>query len=191
MVPPAGFEPATNRLETYCSIRAELQGLRHYFTTVMMIWLVSDIIIQMDTKQITPEQQADIEKNKDVAAMSYVWMLSVVVLYARKDSPFVQYHAKQGIWLFVISVPLWFVPVIGQYFEFFVLAGMIIGFLNAAQGKYHDVPVIGQLAKGTLTLMDIWKKLVSVILHAAGVMKRGIGISNKEASSQDKSDKEQ
>ena len=27
LVPPAGLEPATNRLETYCSIRAELRGL--------------------------------------------------------------------------------------------------------------------------------------------------------------------
>jgi len=133
----------------------------------------------MDTNQLTHEQKADIEKNKDVAAMSYVWILSVVVLYARKDSPFVQHHAKQGIWLFVISIPLWFVPVVGQYFEFFVLAGAIIGFLNAAQGKYHDVPVVGQLAKGTLTLMDIWKKCVGAVLHAGDVMKRGVGVEKK------------
>ena len=128
---------------------------------------------------LTPEQQADIEKNKDVAAMSYLWILSIVVLYARKDSPFVQYHARQGMWLFLVSIPLWMVPVFGQYLEFFILAGMIIGFLNAAQGKHHDIPVIGQLAKGTLTLMDIWHRVVTAVLKAVGVAKRGLRPSPK------------
>ncbi len=128
----------------------------------------------MDNQTLTPEQKADIEKNKDVAAMSYLWIISIIVLYARRDSPFVQYHAKQGLWLFVLSIPLWLIPGIGRYLEFFILAGMIIGFLNAAQGKMHDVPVVGQLAKGTLTLGDIWKKFVGAISHALGVLKRGM-----------------
>ncbi len=123
---------------------------------------------------LTPEQRADIEKNKDVAAMSYLWILSVVVLYARRDSPFVQYHARQGMWLFLISIPVWLIPGIGRYLEFFVLAGMIIGFLNAAQGRHHDLPVIGQLAKGTLTIRDLWKKCVAGIVKGFGVLKSGI-----------------
>ena len=121
------------------------------------------------------DKKADIEKNKDIAAMSYIWILSVVVLYARRDSPFAQYHARQGLWLFVISIPLWLVPGIGHLLELFVLAGMIIGFINAAQGKEHDVPIIGQLAKGTLTLRDIWKKIVDAVVHAWGVLKKGFG----------------
>ena len=128
----------------------------------------------MENQPLTPEQKADVEKNKDVAAMSYLWIISVVVLYARRDSPFVQYHAKQGLWLFVLSIPLWLIPGIGRYLEFFILAGMIIGFLNAAQGKMHDVPIIGQLAKGTLTLSDIWKKCVGAVKHALGVLKKGV-----------------
>src|SRR3989344_2121069 len=123
---------------------------------------------------LTPEQRADIEKNKDVAAMSYLWILSVAVLYARRDSPFIQYHARQGLWLFLVSIPVWLIPVAGRYLEFFVLAGMIIGFINAAQGRMHDLPVIGQLAKGTLTLRDLWKKLVAAILHGVDVLKRGV-----------------
>ena len=123
---------------------------------------------------LTPEQQADIERNKDVAAMSYLWILSIVVLYARKDSPFIQYHAKQGVWLWLISIPVWLIPRVGHYLEFFVLAGMIIGFLNAAQGKKHDVPVVGQLAKGTLTLLDIWKMVVQGALRAWETLKRGV-----------------
>src|SRR3989344_629855 len=124
--------------------------------------------------ELTLEQIKDIEDNKDVAAMSYLWILSVVVLYARQDSPFIQYHARQGLWLFLISIPVWLIPGVGQYLEFFVLALMIIGFLNAAQGKQHDLPVIGQLAKGTLTLRDLWKTLLQGILRGLSVLKRGL-----------------
>ena len=77
---------------------------------------------------LTPEQQGDIQKNKDVAAMSYLWILSVVVLYARRDSPFIRYHARQGVWLFVISIPLWLIPRVGHFLEFVILAGMILVF---------------------------------------------------------------
>lgn len=131
---------------------------------------------------LTPEQRADIEKNKDVAAMSYLWILSVVVLYARRDSPFIQYHARQGLWLFLVSIPVWLIPIAGRYLEFFVLAAMIIGFINAAQGLMHDLPVIGQLAKGTLTLRDLWKKGVAAILHGTDVLKRGVRPEKKEPS---------
>jgi uncharacterized membrane protein len=137
---------------------------------------------------LTPELKADIETNKDVAAMSYLWILSVVVLYARRDSPFIQYHARQGIWLFFISIPVWMIPGIGHLVEFFILAGMIIGFLNAAQGQYHDVPVIGQLAKGTLTLMDIWRKIVAAVLNAAGVLQRGVKAQTTPSANQHNDD---
>jgi|SRR3989344_1042896 len=138
-------------------------------------------VSSQDPPPLTPEQQADIEKNKDVAAMSYLWILSVAVLYARRESPFIQYHARQGLWLFFVSIPVWLIPVAGRYLEFFVLAGMIIGFINAAQGRMHDLPIIGQLAKGTLTLRDLWKRAVAAILHGVDVLKRGVRPEKKEA----------
>src|SRR3990167_7345701 len=136
-------------------------------------------VSSQDPPPLTPEQLADIEKNKDVAAMSYLWILSVAVLYARRESPFIQYHARQGLWLFLVSIPVWLIPVAGRYLEFFVLAGMIIGFLNAAQGRMHDLPVIGALAKGTLTLRDLWKKGVAMMLRALDVFLRAITPTKK------------
>ena len=125
-------------------------------------------------KELTDMQKEDVNKNKDVAAMSYIWILSVVVLYARRDSPFIQHHARQGLWLFLISIPVWIIPRVGHYIEFIVLAGMIIGFINAAQGRFHDIPIVGQLAKGTLTLWDIWKSFLSLISKSWGVVKDGV-----------------
>jgi uncharacterized membrane protein len=128
-----------------------------------------------EKEKLTPEQEKeDIEKNKDVAALSYLWILSVVVLDARRDSPFVQYHARQGFRLFLISIPIWMIPKVGRYIEFLVLAGMIIGFLSAAQGRRHEVPLIGKVASGEMTLRDIWRSLVGGLLHAFDVLRRGV-----------------
>lgn len=136
----------------------------------------------MDASNLPPaetlsqEQVEDVEKNKDVAAASYLWILSLVVLYKRRDSPFVQHHAKQAVWLFVLSILLWMIPGVGHLLEFFVLAGMIIGFLSAAQGRSHDLPLIGALAKGTLTLRDLWKMSVAFIARAVDTLKRAVGV---------------
>ena len=129
----------------------------------------------MPSETLAKKQQLrDIEENRDVAAIAYLWILSVVVLYRYKHSPFVQLHARQGMWLFMVSIPIWLVPRVGHYLEFFVLAAMIIGFLNAAQGQYHDLPIIGALARGTLTLRDLWRVCLDGIVHSVHVMKKGV-----------------
>lgn len=103
-------------------------------------------------------RERDIRENKDIAAVSYIWVMSIIIYFARKDSAFIHYHARQGVVLFLISLPLWFIPVVGNLLEFFILAGMVMGFINAFQGHYTDVPVIGALAKGELTPMQALKK---------------------------------
>ena len=104
--------------------------------------------------QETPEQQ-DIRLNKEVAAFAYVWVMSIVVLAARRDSKFAQFHAKQGLVLFLLSIPLWLIPIVGHFLTILVVGGMVLGFMNAAQGKYADVPFAGSLSRGELSLGDI------------------------------------
>ncbi len=99
-------------------------------------------------------QDRDVQENKDIAAVSYLWCMSIIIYLARKDSPFIQYHAKQGIVLFLLSIPVWFIPVVGHFLEFLLLAGMVMGFLNAFQGQKEDVPFIGKVAKGEMTIMQ-------------------------------------
>jgi uncharacterized membrane protein len=131
-------------------------------------------------EQLTSEQLADIRSNKDIAALSYLWILSVVMYYHHRSSPFIHYHSKQGMWLFALSIPIFLVPGIGQYLSFFTLAGMVIGFLNAAHGHYHEIPVIGRLASGTLTIGGIWRKALEHGAKALGAAKRGV-LPKKEA----------
>lgn len=83
-----------------------------------------------------------------MAALSYVWILSVIVYFAKKDSPFVRFHARQGIVLFVLSIVCWFVPMVGRLLELIVLALAVIGFLGAAQGHWKELPVIYAVSQG-------------------------------------------
>lgn len=101
------------------------------------------------------EEQRDIRMNKDVAAFSYVWIMSILIYASRKDSKFIRYHAKQGIVLFLISIPVAMIPYFGRYLLFIVVGGMLLGFVHAAQGQYADVPIAGPLAKGETKPSDI------------------------------------
>src|SRR3989338_8508630 len=100
---------------------------------------------------LSPER--DIEENKDIAAFSYLWIMSVVVYFLKKDSPFIRFHSKQAMILFGLSVVIWLIPIsiIARPLELVILAGMVIGFLNAAQGKKKDVPIVGPLSRREIT----------------------------------------
>lgn len=85
-----------------------------------------------------------------MAALSYVWVLSVVMLIIKKDDEFVKFHAKQGTVLFIISILamilsplLWFLGIIVW---FFVAVLCIIGFLKALGGDRFKLWVIGDIA---------------------------------------------
>lgn len=108
----------------------------------------------------TPEQR-DIRENKDVAAFSYVWIMSVVIYAARKESPFIRFHAKQGIVLFLLSILIAIIPVVGKYLMLLVVAGMLMGFIHAAQGHRQDVPFVGKLSRGELTLKEVVDALMA------------------------------
>ena len=116
----------------------------------------------MNQEQYTPE---DIKKNKDLAALSYLWLFSLVILVARKDSPFIRMHAKQGVVLFVLSILLWYFT-ITRYGEFIILALMILGFVEAVNGRPTKIPVIADISEGKITITS-FKKAWHSIKHTA------------------------
>jgi len=81
-----------------------------------------------------------------MAALSYLWLLSVVMLLVKKDDPFVQFHAKQGVVLFLCSIVLWVIPVVGWLLNMLVTIAVIVGFIMAIQGKEYKLPVVSDLA---------------------------------------------
>lgn len=105
----------------------------------------------MPTPPSTPTQTTppmnDVEANKLFAALSYLWILSIVFLLLKKDSPFVQFHAKQALVLFIASIILNFIPILGWLLQLVVLALVITGVITAFQGKWFKMPLVAPLAE--------------------------------------------
>ncbi|MFA6410636.1 MAG: hypothetical protein WCW26_03635 [Candidatus Buchananbacteria bacterium] len=93
-----------------------------------------------ETKNITSEE-------KIWAAISYLWILSVVAIAARKNNEFVRFHASQGLLLFAVSIVLCFIPVIGWLLNILIGITAIVGIIRALQGEKWQLPVAADLAK--------------------------------------------
>lgn len=90
----------------------------------------------------------DIDDNKVLAALSYVGILCLVPLLAKKDSKFCQEHAKQGLILFIVwivaSFIIWF-PLIGWLIGLALLIIDLMAFIKCLQGEFWEIPVVGKL----------------------------------------------
>lgn len=105
-----------------------------------------------NTADTTAQYNADdIFKNKAMAILAYLGLLFLVPLLAAKDSPFARYHTNQGILLFIVQ----FVGVVatqipevgwiaGALVNIFTTVLLIIGILNAYNGKAKELPLIGR-----------------------------------------------
>ena len=87
------------------------------------------------------------QEEKVWGVVSYLWILSLVALAARKDNEFVRFHASQGALLFIISIPLMFIPVVGWLLNLIIGILAIIGLIKAAQGEKWDLPLLADTAK--------------------------------------------
>ena len=110
-----------------------------------------------NTEDTTAEFDAnDIQENKVFAILAYIWILFLVPLLAAPNSKFARYHANQGLVFFIASVAvgivslifIW-VPIIGiivrALLGLCLLALLVIGIVNAAQGKAKALPLIGNI----------------------------------------------
>ena len=92
----------------------------------------------------------DVEENKVVAALSYLWILFLVPLLSKKESAFAQFHAKQGLVLCVVwvigSFFFWF-PVIGWLAALLVFVVNIMALIKAFSGEAWKIPVVYDLSK--------------------------------------------
>ncbi|TVX95323.1 DUF4870 domain-containing protein [Cohnella terricola] len=94
--------------------------------------------------------ETDIQQNKGMAILAYI--LFFVPLLAAKESAFAQYHAKQGLNLFLLAlasnIVLGIIPIIGwilvPFANLFVLGLVIIGIMAAANGQEKPLPLIGK-----------------------------------------------
>lgn len=91
------------------------------------------------------------ENSKILAGIGYIiWVVALVALLIDpyKDESFVKVHAIQALGLWVIVVVVGWIPFVGWLISLVVLVFAIIGAINAFQGRYYEIPVLGGLLKG-------------------------------------------
>ena len=88
------------------------------------------------------------------AALSYVWVLCIVILLVKRD-PFIHRHAKQGLLLF-IGECIVFIPLLGLLFgwllSFVAFVMAVFGFIKALNGEEWSVPFIGEWWDGKINI---------------------------------------
>jgi uncharacterized membrane protein len=93
---------------------------------------------------ISDEQ--DIRENKIWALLSYFHVLFLIPLLAKRDSKFAQFHAKQGLLMFVLWFFVW-IPILGWLLALALFIIWIMAVINVLQGRYWKAPVIGDYAE--------------------------------------------
>lgn len=95
-------------------------------------------------------KKKDAEENKLTAVLSYVWILFLVPLLFKKKSKFCQFHAKQGLVLFIIelgiSLVCW-IPLIGQALCLVAIVVSIVAIVKAYHGEWWEIPYIYDWSK--------------------------------------------
>lgn len=111
----------------------------------MKIWYT--YIVNMYHKQ-------DIEKNRVLAALGYLGILCFVPLLLRKKSPYAQFHAKQGVVLFVLETFAFFfsvVPILGHFIWLVTVIAIVIlsivGYVKALTGEAWSLPLLSRYTR--------------------------------------------
>jgi uncharacterized membrane protein len=119
----------------------------------------ADLVGTPEALEVSPD---DAEKNKIFGILAYLGILCLVPIFAAKDSPFAKYHANQGLVLFLGEIVLWIALSIVNIVLYMILPGslgflvtildlaqivplvlLVMGIINAAQGKCVPLPLIG------------------------------------------------
>lgn len=97
-----------------------------------------------------PAVAGDANNEKVMAILAYLGILVIVPILVAKDSEFVQYHANQGLVLFIAEIILFaigIIPILGWLISFLGSLGVIVlaimGILNAVNHKKEPLPLIG------------------------------------------------
>ncbi len=93
------------------------------------------------------QENLNLTPNRTIAALSYIWVLCLIPLLMKRDDAEVQFHAKQGLILFLIeavSFGVFWVPLFGQLLFFGLVFLSVVGIFYALTGQQKPLPVIGR-----------------------------------------------
>jgi uncharacterized membrane protein len=129
-------------------------------------------------RKLTPEEIQDIRDNRPFAVISYMYVLSIVALLAKPKSKFVQFHARQGVIIFILAVLFMFTPAfIMVPVELLLFLAIVVGVFQASNGFYYKLPFIYLLVIGKKPDSEIppfsvpFKELFSAVRKTTGETK--------------------
>lgn len=99
-----------------------------------------------NVNQTPEEDKKDVEQNKTIALLSYLWLLCLVPLLLKPKSKFCKFHAKQGLIMAIAWLFVW-IPFLGWLIWIVLIVFSILGIINVLNGQYKKLPVVGNLAK--------------------------------------------
>jgi uncharacterized membrane protein len=111
-----------------------------------------------DTDRFSP---SDIEQNRMMALLSYIWLCCLVPMFAAKNSPYALYHARQGLILAIVETAaalvlglLAKIPLLGIIFAiarflllFTCVVLSLVGIYNVLNNKARELPLMGLLTQ--------------------------------------------
>lgn len=87
------------------------------------------------------------QEQKIWAAVSYLWILSLVVLASRKNNEYIRFHANQGVTLFILSLVFLLTGPFVMILNLIVGIAAIAGIIKALQGEKWTMPLVGGFSK--------------------------------------------
>ena len=99
------------------------------------------------TEKVKQTLKAEVEKippttdRNLMAALSYIWVIGLVMLIMKHDDPFIAEHARQGVVLQILTLAA-VIPVLGWIVFALACAGMVLGFINAWMGRAYKIPYV-------------------------------------------------
>ncbi|MEK7068092.1 MAG: DUF4870 domain-containing protein [Patescibacteria group bacterium] len=105
-------------------------------------------------KTQTKFDPSDIEDNKIIASLSYIFILCLVPLLLKRRSDFAQFHARQGLTITVAWFVSWvigIVPILGWLISFLanlaLLVISIMGVIKTLDGQTWKIPYVYEWSK--------------------------------------------
>ncbi|MCT4592421.1 MAG: DUF4870 domain-containing protein [Candidatus Gracilibacteria bacterium] len=117
-------------------------------------------------------KNSDIEKNRDVAAFAWTLIFAPVLIVMRKDSEFIQFHAKQALVFLILAVLIAVLPYNLPKLNILTVAIAVAGFINANQGRWWKVPFVSGIINQDLTPQNITHILKNLSLNSIDIIQR-------------------
>lgn len=87
-------------------------------------------------------------EDKTVAIVCYIYFIGwiiALILHNNNKTSLGAFHLRQSLGLFLTSLILWWIPIVGWILNIVVFIFWLIGLINAIQGEEKPVPIVGDL----------------------------------------------